>query len=75
MAFFEVKVEGQATEVYMVEASTPEEAMKNWSDGDLLSQEIWDCGPVAAVLDFDQDDTDPLDDGYEIDPLHVVEYD
>lgn len=75
MAFYEVEVVAQVKEIYWVEANSEDDAMSNWHEGDLLSQEVFSPEAMAAVLDFDQDNEEPADDGYEVDPLHVVEYD
>lgn len=50
MATFVVTVEGRATERYFVNAETADEAEAGWADGDLLSSEVWDCGPTSVRL-------------------------
>lgn len=67
MPFFEVEVEGKVREVYLVKAATEEDALKVWSDGEMLSQDTWDYEATKAVLDFQQDDEVAEYDGWETD--------
>lgn len=75
MPIYEVRVEGTAVELYLVKADTQEQALKNWSNGELISDYGEDFGPVSAVLDFDQEDEDAEEDEYEDDPLQHGIYD
>jgi hypothetical protein len=45
-----VTVEVRTVEVYQVEAKTPEDAMENWQDGELLKQDFsrLEAEPVSA---------------------------
>lgn len=69
MPIYEVRVEGRAVEIYSVVASSPEQAVNNWSNGDLISEYGEDFGPMYVELAFDQEDEDAEEDEYEDDPL------
>lgn len=49
MPTYRVECHGDIREVYEVEAASPEEAMKNWSDGTLVSSEA-STEPVSVRL-------------------------
>lgn len=51
MSIYRVECRGQVREVYLVEASSEEEARKNWCEGELLISEANDVWPESAELD------------------------
>lgn len=57
MALYYVKCRGRVDETYAVEADTPQDAMANWAEGELVVSEAWDVGPESVEL---IDTTEPL---------------
>lgn len=51
MSVYKVECQGRVREVYLVEADSPEEARKNWDEGELLISEAYDVGPESVELD------------------------
>lgn len=55
MAQYRVEMSGEAREVYIVEADTPQQAAEQWSTGYLFVQECSGMGVESVTLDEDQD--------------------
>jgi len=54
MTEYLVTCEGNVREVYVVQASSRQEAMDRWADGDLWLSEATSVEPVSAELDDDE---------------------
>lgn len=51
MPTYRVERHTEGREVYIVEASSPDEAEKNWMNGELLISEVLGSEPYSVVLD------------------------
>lgn len=53
MATYRVECVGTVREVYLVEAGSPEEAGRDWADGELILSEVTDAEPSSVRLEDD----------------------
>lgn len=53
MATYRVERVGSVREVYLVEAESPEDAERNWVDGELICSEVGDTEPYSVRLEDD----------------------
>lgn len=53
-----VEMEGSAREVYIVRASSPQDAMDRWVEGAFLISEVYGMTPVSAEIDDDDETGD-----------------
>lgn len=50
---YRVECQGEVREVYIVRASSPEDAMARWHEGDLAVSEAYGVDAVSAEVDDD----------------------